>query len=131
MAETREQFMNTADVGAENADKGKTAADWVSEKAQGVKDTATEMAGAVGTKARETVRNVTEAAGRAKDRVTEWVSDQVEPAQEFMGEAYATSRDAVANFGRTLTDVIRAYPLAALAVGFGLGLILGRTASRN
>ena len=83
----------------------------------------------VANRARDAARNVADTATRAKDRVTEWMSDAGETAQEYAGEAYETSKDAVVNAGQQLTDVVRQYPLIAVAVGFGLGMIMGRACS--
>jgi predicted PurR-regulated permease PerM len=49
-------------------------------------------------------------------------------AQHWAGDAYEATAEAVESFGTELTNLVRKHPLPALLIGFGLGLLIGRTA---
>lgn len=74
-----------------------------------------------------------EVAGQAKDAVRGFVSNEAdavkhagEKAQAWAGDAYDVTADALGDVGRDVTALVRKHPLPALAIGFGLGLLLGR-----
>ena len=48
--------------------------------------------------------------------------------QEWAGDAYDYAADHVGDFGKEVTSMIRRHPLPAVLIGFGIGLLLGRTA---
>ena len=43
-------------------------------------------------------------------------------------DAYSHAGDYAKDFGTEVTGMIRRYPVQALLVGFGIGLLLGRVA---
>ena len=76
-----------------------------------------------------------EYAGQAREKVSEWAGSAGDAAkqasdkvQRWAGDAYHATSDAVGDFGQELTSLIRKHPLPAILVGFGVGLLLGRTA---
>jgi ElaB/YqjD/DUF883 family membrane-anchored ribosome-binding protein len=66
------------------------------------------------TPAKEVVR---ELAGKAEEQVRRWAEDAGKVVTEKAGE-----------FGGELTELVKKYPLQALLVGFGVGLLCGRAA---
>ena len=56
-------------------------------------------------------------AGTAADKVQHWAEDAYDVAGKYAGD-----------FGQEMTTLIRRYPVQALLVGFGIGLLLGRVA---
>jgi ElaB/YqjD/DUF883 family membrane-anchored ribosome-binding protein len=54
-------------------------------------------------------------AGNAADRVQHWAEDAYDYAGKHAGD-----------LGQEMTSLIRRYPVQALLVGFGVGLLLGR-----
>ena len=74
-------------------------------------------------------------AGQAREKVSEWAGGAGDAArqagdkvQRWAGDAYEATSDAVGDFSKELTSMIRKNPLPAVLIGFGLGLLLGRTA---
>ena len=49
-------------------------------------------------------------------------------AQRWAGDAYDATSDAMGDFGKELTTMIRKHPLPSVLIGFGIGLLLGRAA---
>src|SRR5579883_2787230 len=80
-----------------------------------VTETAKDMAAAVG-----------EVAGQAKDKVQEWSATAFTQVKDTTQELAGAASDKAADFGKDLTALIRRYPLQALLVGFGAGLLFGR-----
>jgi ElaB/YqjD/DUF883 family membrane-anchored ribosome-binding protein len=76
-----------------------------------VKDTAQSAMSTVG----EYGHQAREYAGQAADKVQHWAEDAYDSAGKYAGE-----------FGQEMTSLIRRYPVQALLVGFGVGLLLGR-----
>jgi ElaB/YqjD/DUF883 family membrane-anchored ribosome-binding protein len=86
----------------------------------------------VANRTRDAVKAVSDTAMRTKDRVGEWMSEAGETAQEYAGEAYERSKEAIGTAGEQMTVWVRRYPLTAVAIGFGLGMLLARaTSSRS
>jgi ElaB/YqjD/DUF883 family membrane-anchored ribosome-binding protein len=99
------------------ADTAKNAADRVKENAQHVADKAGEYA----SQAREKVADWAGGAGDAARQAGEKV-------QRWAGDAYSATSDAMGDFGKELTTMIRKHPLPSVLIGFGIGLLLGRAA---
>ena len=51
-----------------------------------------------------------------------------EKAQKWAGDAYDATADTMGDFGKEVTSMVRKYPIPALLIGFGLGMLLGRAA---
>jgi ElaB/YqjD/DUF883 family membrane-anchored ribosome-binding protein len=94
----------TKDVIDTATDKAKSATDFVAEKSEKVAHTAAEHAGEIGERAR-----------LAADR-----------AQRWAGEVYDSTAHAARDMSHELTSLIRRYPIPALLVGFGMGVVMGR-----
>ena len=71
---------------------------------------------------------VGEWAGEARHAVGDFAEHAGEKAQKWAGEAYEVAADNVSDFGKEVTKLVRNHPLPAILIGFGLGLLLGRTA---
>jgi hypothetical protein len=128
----KDKMKGAIDTGAERAKQG---VDRASDAVQGnrgntggIMDTAKETA-------QSAVNAVSDFAGQARDRVEGWAGDvgdaaqhAGERAQRWAGDAYDVTADTMGEFGRELTSMVRRYPIPALLVGFGVGLLLGRAA---
>jgi len=90
-------------------------------------------------KAKDTVQHLADRAGdyagQAREKVAEWAGDAGDSAkqagrkvQEWAGDAYDYASDHVGDFGKDMTAMIRRNPIPAVLIGFGLGLLLGRSA---
>jgi ElaB/YqjD/DUF883 family membrane-anchored ribosome-binding protein len=129
MADIKDRVKGAIDTGADKA-KGMTdqaagaardAADRLPNNGPGgqqggglvdtVKDSAQSAMSAVGDYAGQ----ARDAAGQAADRVQHWAEDAYDVAGRYAGD-----------FGQEMTSMIRRYPVQALLVGFGVGLLLGR-----
>jgi ElaB/YqjD/DUF883 family membrane-anchored ribosome-binding protein len=78
---------------------------------QGVKDQTKEIMDSAG-----------EMAGQARDKVQQFANQAKDFAQEYGSVAFDKAED----IGKELTSMIRRYPLQALLVGLGIGMLLGR-----
>ena len=63
-------------------------------------------------------------AGDAKEAV----QHAGEKAQKWAGDAKDVAADAVGDFGREVSSLVRKHPLPSLLIGFGVGLLVGRAA---
>ena len=77
--------------------------------------------------------SVGEMASWAKDKVKEVVDEAGHTAkqagdkiQKWAGDTYEATSHAAGDFGREVTALVRKYPVPALLVGFGVGMLLGR-----
>jgi ElaB/YqjD/DUF883 family membrane-anchored ribosome-binding protein len=154
MAETRDKVKDGIDTAAQGA---KRAVDRTADTMQGAQhsaqstmgntgssgssggmmDTAKQGISAVADKASAIADKAGDFAGQARDKVRDWAGDAGEGAtqaadkvQHWAEDAYAFSGEHLGEFGRECTSLIRRYPVQALLVGFGVGLLLGR-ASRT
>ncbi|HEY2786153.1 MAG TPA: hypothetical protein VGJ05_14395 [Fimbriiglobus sp.] len=85
-------------------DEVKAVAHSVSDLASGAKDKVRDLADEAGQTARH-----------AADKVQKWADDTYEATTQTAGD-----------FGREVTAFVRKYPVPALLVGFGVGMLLGR-----
>jgi len=116
---------NQAKSGIDNAaDKAKSLTERASDAAQTVKDQGENLINRAG-----------DLASQARDKAQDWAGDARdavqhagEKAQRWAGDAYDTTADQVGDFGREVTILVRKHPIPALLIGFGIGLLLGRTA---
>lgn len=76
--------------------------------------------------ARETMHEVADKAGEYLHDAREWAGHAGEKAQRWAEDAYETATDKTGEFGRDVTNLIRRHPLPAIAIGFGVGMLLGR-----
>ena len=88
--------------------------------------------------ARETaqgaVNTVQEFAGQAGDKVQEWMANAPDYARQagqrvqgLANEAYGYTADHMKDFGNEMTSMIRRYPVAAVAAGLFIGMLIGRS----
>jgi ElaB/YqjD/DUF883 family membrane-anchored ribosome-binding protein len=121
VADTKNQVKGGIDNAA---DKAKNLTERASDAAQGAREQGEHLLHRAG-----------EVAGQARDKAQEWAGDARdavslagEKAQRWAGDAYDATADTVGDFGREVTVLIRKHPIPALLIGFGVGLLLGRTA---
>ena len=117
---TKDRVKDGIDSGAAWAKSGVDAVSGVANEAKheghSLADRAGEMATQAGEKAREWAGDACETMHRAGETAEKWA-----------GEVKDTATKAVGDFGQEVTDLIRKHPLPALLVGFGIGMLLGRT----
>ncbi|HSQ55010.1 MAG TPA: hypothetical protein VLM40_04620 [Gemmata sp.] len=125
MADMRDRAKNAADIAA---DKATEAAHAGKQEVQSMADRAKEGAQHLADKAGEY-------AGQARDKVSEWARDAKQGARDagnrvadWAGDAYEYTSDQVSTFGKEVTSLIRNHPLPAVLIGFGIGVLMGRTA---
>ena len=102
---------NKGKTGTENTGGAKGAGDTglvdrVKEGASHLMDKAGDYAGQAG-----------DAAKQVGNKVAGWAED-----------AYDATSERVGDFGKEVTSLIRKHPIPAILIGFGVGLLLGRTA---
>jgi ElaB/YqjD/DUF883 family membrane-anchored ribosome-binding protein len=101
-----------------------------SEEHKGLKESAQEMASHLSERAVEMTDRAREAVGQAGDKAREFVSGMAGQAQERWGraseglqEGYSHLSDRAGDIWHDATSFVRRYPLASLAVAFGLGCL--------
>jgi len=96
-------------------------------------DTAKQGLHAVADKASAVADKAGDFANQARDKVRDWTGDAGETAtqaadkvQHWAEDAYQFSGEHLGEFSRECAAAIRRYPIQALAVAFGVGLLFGR-----
>jgi ElaB/YqjD/DUF883 family membrane-anchored ribosome-binding protein len=81
------------------------------------------------------VTAVTDAAMDATGKVKNLAADAGDSAkhaadkvQKWAGDAYDATAHVAGDFGKEVTSLVRNYPIPALLVGFGIGILVGRSA---
>ncbi len=115
------------------ADKAKQAADGAKQGGNGIMDTVREGVQSAVSAVSDAVSGGT---GPAYDKAKSLVHDARDMAaktgdriQQYASDAYGFSAEHVSDFGKEITNVVKKHPVPALLVGFGLGLLIGRTMS--
>lgn len=113
---------------ADLKDRMNKAADTAKNEGQGLMDRAKDAAANVADRAGDV-------AGTVRDKAGEWAGDARdavqhagERVQRWAGDAYDATAEQVGDFGKEVTNLVRKHPIPALLIGFGVGLLLGRTA---
>ncbi|MFO0801214.1 MAG: hypothetical protein U0804_27425 [Gemmataceae bacterium] len=137
MADMKNNVKSGIDDAARAAKSGvneaASAAKNATEQAGGVtgtiRDTAQHLADRAGDLASQAKDRVTDLAGQARDRLGDWAGNvNAESVQRFAHDAYDAVGERAGDFGREVTSLVRRYPLPAILVGFGVGLLIGRAA---
>ena len=76
------------------------------------------------------VDQVKHRAESAVDAVGDFASDAKHKAQHYAEDAYDVAGDRLGTLNTDVTELVKKYPIQALLVGFGVGMLLGR-ASRS
>ena len=120
MATMTEQAKNAIDT---SADRAKGAAN----AAAGTVDRMMHGVGSVAS-------TVADYAGEAKDKVKDLAAGagdiakhSAEKVQKWAGDAYDATSHVAGDFGKECTSLVKKYPIPALLVGFGLGMLVGRS----
>lgn len=102
-----------------------------SEEHKGLKESAQEMASHLGERAGEMTDKAREAVGQAGDKAREFVSGMAGQAQERwrhasegLQEGYSHMSERAGDIWHDATNFVRRYPLASLAVAFGVGCLV-------
>jgi ElaB/YqjD/DUF883 family membrane-anchored ribosome-binding protein len=106
------------------ADKAKTAVDRGAEAVNGPKS---ESGEGFGEKLRENAQGLINRAGEYAGQARETVQQVGDKAERWARDAYETTSETVGDFGKEVTRLVKNHPLPALLIGFGIGLLLGRT----
>lgn len=104
------------------ADAAKRGVDTAENKAHGLVEKAADLAqqgkdavSGLVDKGKQMVGNLVDSTGETGQKVQRWA-----------GDAYEATADKVKEGVDGATDLIRKYPIPALLVGFGVGLLIGR-----
>jgi len=81
--------------------------------------------------AREAAAAAADFADQAKDKVEELASAAVHQVKDKGEQMAATAAESAEAFAKDVTELIRRYPLPALAVGVAMGFLLGRAITRK
>jgi len=76
--------------------------------------------------AKEVVDSASDLANKAKDKVQEIASNVATQVKDKGQEFAHTAAERAEDLGVELTNMVRRYPVQALLVGFGIGLLMGR-----
>ncbi len=76
--------------------------------------------------AHDVMDSASDLATQAKDRVQQFASSMAGEAKDKVQEYATMAADTAQDMGKELTNLVRRYPLQALLVGLGVGLLLGR-----
>ena len=132
MADIKNQLKGGIDTAA---DRAKTATDRVADVAQGAKQEAHGTVDRLKDNAQHMMDKAGDYAGQAREKVSEWAGDASDAAkqagdkvQKWAGDAYHATSDVVGDFGKEVTALVRKHPIPSILIGFGIGLLLGRTA---
>jgi ElaB/YqjD/DUF883 family membrane-anchored ribosome-binding protein len=131
MIELKERITDKIDNAGAKAkavtDKVAGIADEVREKEQ--KASVTGIIDAVKEKVKDAAAGATDLAGKAKEKVEDWASATADAAGHAKDKAQEVATAAVhkaEDLGHEVTKLIQRYPVQALLVGFGIGLLLAK-----
>ncbi len=108
------------------ADKAKSAVDTVANKADGAKDAAKGLVEKVQERAKSVTDSVVNTAEKATEKTGEWIGDAAGTVENAVSDGYRSAEHEIEQFGKDVTNIVRKYPLTAVAIGLGLGMLLGR-----
>ena len=79
-------------------------------------------------KVQDNAQSAMHAVGDFATRAGNQVGDYAGQVGDWASDAYHQAGHYASDFGGEVTGMIRRYPVQALLVGFGVGLLLGRVA---
>jgi len=100
---------------ADVREKVKTGIDNVADQAKGAADRSAGVVDQVKHTAEHAVEKVGDYAHEAKDKVEHWAED-----------AYDVAGKKLSGASHDMTEMVKKYPIHALCIGFGIGLLMGR-----
>lgn len=119
MTDVKQQMHTGASNAADAAKRGVNAAErtahGVVEKAGDLAQQGKEMVGNLADKGKEAVSHVVDQAGEMGHKVQRWA-----------GNAYEATADKMKEGVDGTTDLIRKYPIPAVLIGLGVGVIIGK-----
>jgi hypothetical protein len=124
----RDTIKGTIDTAA---DRAKTGIDSAADKAKNLTDRAGGNGGPGGgviDSAKQAVQGVVDRVGDFAGQARDKAGEAGQKVQQWAGDAYDVAADNLGDLGQELTSLIRRHPIPALLVGFGVGLLLGRSA---
>jgi len=107
-------------------EKVKGGIDSAADQAKCATDRTAGIAGQVKHKAEDAVDALGELATEAKDRVQHFAVDAKDKVQQLAEEAYDKAGDKLGTLSHDVTELVKKYPMQALLIGFGAGLLMGR-----
>lgn len=117
---------------ADMNDRAKTCSDPAAEKARMMAEQAGNAAMQSGQQMRDQACMM---AGEACEKAENWVGtardamqNATHKAERWAGDAYEVTSEKLSDFGNEMTRLVRNHPLPAVLIGFGLGLLIGRSA---
>jgi hypothetical protein len=91
-----------------------------------------DAAGSVAAVAGQVQDKAKEWAGQAQDKAQEWAGDVTDAAQKYGRQAQhwvnQHTPDSFGDAGQEIVSMVRRYPIPAILIGFGVGLLIGRSA---
>lgn len=106
------------------ADKAKTGVDRAADAINGAKSEGGE---GLGDRLRDNAQGLINRAGDYAGQARETVQQVGDKAEKWARDAYESTSETVGDFGKEVTRLVKNHPLPALLIGFGVGLLLGRT----
>lgn len=73
-------------------------------------------------------QHVAEKVGEYGEQVRDFTQHAAHRAQKWADETYDRTADTVRDFGNDVTTLVRHHPIPAVLIGFGIGLLIGRSA---
>jgi len=100
---------------------------------QNIKQAAGKACVAVSDEAKSASGAIATLAEEAKDKAQEWSNEALEVAkqtgekvQQWATEAYEGTAATMKTFGSEATEMVKKFPIPALLIGFGVGVLIGR-----
>jgi len=121
---------------ADIKDRAKGVIDTAADRAKGVTDQAAGAAdrmsngpgqsGGFADQVKDSAQSAMHAAGEFAHHARERIGEYGDKVQHWAEDAADAAGHYAKDFGQEVTTLIRRYPVQALLVGFGVGLLLGR-----
>ena len=127
MADIKDRVKGAIDTGA---DKARNLADQVAGAAKDATERVGNSSGQQGSgfidKVQDNAQSAMHAVGDFANRAGDRIGDYAGKVEHWAEDAYHHAGEYAKDFGTEVTSLIRRYPVQALLVGFGVGLLLGR-----
>jgi len=109
-----------------NEARNKNPMDKATETAQSAGKTVNDTFDAVKHRTQDAMNQASDRASQMADKATQAAGQASEKVQAWAGQTFDSTSESMKGFGKEVTEVVRKYPLPALLVGFGVGLLCGR-----
>ena len=119
MADMKEKAHAGTNTGADAARKGVDAAE---RGAHGL----VEKAGDLAQQGKDAVANLADKGKQAASQLMDQAGDVGQKVQRWAGDAYGVTAERVKEYSDEATSMIRRYPIPAVLVALGVGLVIGK-----